>query len=106
MAWDEQLPPNLAEKWKRWIELLTLVEQVRIPRLYSSKISPGTAKCIELHTFVDASENAYCAGCYLRIINEEGVDCVLVGAKTKVASIKPLLTIPRLELLAAVLGTR
>lgn len=106
MAWDEQIPDNLNQKWKKWIALLPSVEKVSIPRLYSSKISPDTAESIELHTFVDASEFAYCAVSYLRITDKNGIECVLVGAKTKVASIKPLLTIPRLELLAAVLGTQ
>ncbi|XP_037040000.1 uncharacterized protein LOC119077000 [Bradysia coprophila] len=106
IAWDEQLPDDLNEKWKRWIRFLPMVQNVSIPRLYSDKISPGEAKTIELHTFVDASEYAYCAASYLRIEDHNGVDVVLVGAKTKVAPIKPLLTTPRLELLAAVLGTR
>lgn len=105
-TWDEQLPHDLNEKWKQWINLLPQVENVQIPRLYSTKITPNTAQSIEMHTFVDASEKAYCAVSYLRIIDQEGVDCVLIGAKTKVAPLKPLLTIPRLELLAAVLGTR
>lgn len=106
LAWDEQLPINLNEKWKRWVHLLPLVENIQIPRLYSNKLSPNAAEAIELHTFVDASKDAYCAVSFLRIVNESGIDCALVGAKTKVAPIKPLLSIPRLELLAAVLGTR
>lgn len=100
VTWDEQLPHDFNKKWKRWINLLPQVENVRIPRLYSTKISPNSAQSIEMHTFVDAGEKAYCAVSYLRIIDQEGVDCVLIGAKTKVASLKPLLTIPRLELLA------
>jgi len=55
---------------------------------------------------VDASENGYYATCFLRTSDADGIECTLVEAKTKVAPIKPLLTIPRLELLAAVLGTR
>lgn len=106
VAWDQQLTQDLNKRWQRWVKFLPLVENVRIPRLYSNKISPGTAQSIELHTVVDAGKDACCAACYLRIIDQNGVDCVLIGAKTKVAPIKPVLTIPRLELLAAVLGTR
>lgn len=59
-----------------------------------------------LHTFVDASQDAYGAVIYSRVVYESGsVSTRLVAAKSKVA---PLTTtsIPRLELLAAVLGLR
>ncbi|XP_058828497.1 uncharacterized protein LOC131688312 [Topomyia yanbarensis] len=52
------------------------------------------------------SEEAYAAVAYLRTINTEGEpECTLVSAKTKVAPLKPM-SIPRLELQAAVLGVR
>lgn len=84
---------------------MPMIEEGRIPRHYSSKLSANNKISIELHTFVDASINAYCAVSYFRIQDEDGVECVLVGAKTKVAPQKPIST-PRLELLATVLGSR
>lgn len=59
---------------------------------------------VELHIFVDASEEAFAAMAYIRIV-EGRVRCSLVSAKTKVAPLK-LLSIPRLELSAAALGAR
>ncbi|XP_055605258.1 uncharacterized protein LOC129753465 [Uranotaenia lowii] len=56
-----------------------------------------------LHIFSDAGENAYGSVAYLRICVENTVKCSLVMARSKVAPIK-LLSIPRLELKAAVLG--
>ena len=50
--------------------------------------------------FADASEKAY--GCCLYVV-VDGVSHLLVYAKTKVAPLKPL-TLPRLELQAAVLA--
>ncbi|XP_062541149.1 uncharacterized protein LOC134209181 [Armigeres subalbatus] len=61
---------------------------------------------LQLHTFVDASEVAYAAVSYFRITNPDGVvECNLSATKTKVAPLKPL-SVPRLELQAAVLGIR
>jgi hypothetical protein len=57
----------------------------------------------ELHGFSDSSQNAYGACTYLRTIDNNGqVHCNLLCAKNKVAPLKTI-TIPRLELSAAVL---
>lgn len=103
--WDEPIPERLHKNWLTWFNLLPMVENVKIPRHYSPKLSKDNRTIIELHTFVDASIDAYCAVSYFRIEDENGVDCVLIGAKTKVAPQKPI-SIPRLELMATVLGAR
>ncbi|XP_032676814.1 uncharacterized protein LOC116846716 [Odontomachus brunneus] len=57
----------------------------------------------ELHGFADASNGAYAAVVYLRFIDAAGsVTVTLLQGKSKVAPLKPV-TIPRLELMAAVL---
>lgn len=81
------------------------VKNVKILRLLSTKISPGTPKSIQLHVFVDAGEDAFSAVAYLQVEDENGIDCSFVGSKAKVAPLK-YLSIPRLELMAAVLGKR
>ena len=59
-----------------------------------------------MHTFVDASENAYGAVTYARYTyQDESVSTNIVAAKTRVAPSKAL-SIPRLELMAAVIGVR
>lgn len=68
-------------------------------------ISSVNPKQTELHIFADASKNAFAAVAYLRIEHEGKVECALVGSKCKVAPQK-LMSIPRLELQAAILGTR
>ncbi|XP_037042681.1 uncharacterized protein LOC119079015 [Bradysia coprophila] len=105
IEWDEKLPLPLHNKWISWIRALLHVEKLHIPRWYSTKLVPDVQNSIQLHTFVDASVEACAATTYLRIENEHGVDCCLVSAKTKVAPTKQL-TVPRLELQAAVIGTR
>ena len=58
---------------------------------------------MELHGFFDASEKTYGAVVYIRIVTPSNqVLVMLLSSKTKVAPLKPL-TIPRLELEAAVI---
>ena len=59
-----------------------------------------------LHGFCDASERAYAAVVYLRMVDTTGnVQVTLITSKTKVAPIKRM-TIPRLELCGAYLLAR
>ncbi|CAK1578182.1 unnamed protein product [Parnassius mnemosyne] len=61
---------------------------------------------VELHGFSDASNIAYAAVVYIRIVDAKGkVYSSLVTAKTKLAPIKQI-SIPRLELCGAVLVTK
>lgn len=58
---------------------------------------------IQIHGFADPSIKAYGACLYLRTVNERGVVTTsLICAKSRVAPLK-VVTLPRLELLAAVL---
>lgn len=99
--WDSQLPDELSKIWDSWIEVLKIASNTQVPRCMSLK----NALIYELHTFVDASEDAFAAVVYLRSVSEDKVNVDLVAAKARVAPIK-ILTIPRLELQAAVLGAR
>src|SRR6202000_2303926 len=91
------------EKWKRWLYELHGINEVEIPRCYSPMIPE--AESIQLHVFCDASEKAFCAIAFIRVQKEKKVDVNIVMATTRVAPLKPL-SIPRLELQAAVMGTR
>lgn len=92
---------NSAWEWFR--KQIPNVTQCRIPRHYFDN---KNVKQLQLHIFVDASENAFAAVGYWRYITNCGkIGMSFVSAKTKTAPLKPL-TIPRLELQAAVLGVR
>ncbi|XP_073814325.1 uncharacterized protein [Musca autumnalis] len=79
------------------------ISSIEIPRCYSQQINEATE--VELHSFVDAGEDAYAAVCYLRVAYQGGCDVSIVVGKSKVAPIKPM-SIPRLELQADIVGVR
>ncbi|XP_062710405.1 uncharacterized protein LOC134288715 [Aedes albopictus] len=104
-AWDEKIPDEIFPTWQRWVQSLRELTQFRIDRCYFPGYTPKALETLELHVFVDASVSAYAAVAYFRIVDRATVRCSLVSSKTKVAPIKQL-SVPRLELQAAVLGTR
>ncbi|XP_022827044.1 uncharacterized protein LOC111356792 [Spodoptera litura] len=102
-GWDETLPESLAKQWTAWLQQLHRLNNIKIPRCYAGY---SAAANVQLHVFTDASELAYAAVAYWRTESEEGhVNVSLVMAKARVAPLK-ITSIPRLELQAAVLGTR
>ena len=102
IGWDECIDDELFEKWRLWMKMLLQIEDIRIPRCYQSL---NHVSSVEMHTFVDASESAYSAVIYFRFISEDQCQVSLITSKTRVAPNKPL-SVPRLELLAGVLGAR
>ncbi|XP_055589065.1 uncharacterized protein LOC129741367 [Uranotaenia lowii] len=103
--WDEQIPTEIFTKWKQWLSALPDIESLKIKRCYFPGYSKNTYDHVQLHIFVDASEQAYAAVAYLRVVEGNQIRCALVSSKTKVAPLK-ILSIPRLELLAALIGAR
>ncbi|XP_058816670.1 uncharacterized protein LOC131679943 [Topomyia yanbarensis] len=104
IGWDDQIPNNLINRWQQWVDVLRTLEKVAVSRCYFLGYDPFSYLTLELHVFVDASEQAYAAVAYFRIIDRGDIRCSLVAAKAKVAPLQPL-TIPRLELQAAVIGS-
>lgn len=99
--WDSKISDSSHLKWQEWLTMLHKIEDVNLPRCYHPNFCNGST---ELHVFVDGSESAYAAAVYARV-EAGGVKCILLSAKTKVCPLKGL-TVPRMELNAAVLGCR
>ncbi|XP_072158029.1 uncharacterized protein [Bemisia tabaci] len=103
LDWDTPLPPNVQQRWDSFTAELSALTQVTVPRLMHRP-----APSYQIHGFCDASICGYAAALYLRSAANETASTAkvsLIIAKTRVAPKKEV-TIPRLELCAAVLLTR
>ncbi|XP_026738352.1 uncharacterized protein LOC113501423 [Trichoplusia ni] len=101
IGWDEEIADQDHETWKVYLEKMKLLQGLQIPRCLAPRSTEG-----ELHTFTDASETAYAAAVYWRAQESDGTYLVnLVAAKVRVTPLKPV-SVPRLELQAALLGSR
>ncbi|XP_062710760.1 uncharacterized protein LOC134288863 [Aedes albopictus] len=103
--WDEPVSTELCEQWWRWTAHLPGLNSIRIPRCYFAAADYQSYSSLQIHVFVDASKSAYACVVYFRVESEKGPEVALVAGKAKVAPLK-LMSVPRLELQAAVLGTR
>ena len=102
--WDEAIPASLEAQWHRLVSTLSESQPMMIPRCYLNGVN-GEISSYQLCGYCDASLSAYAAVVYLLIETEDGVYMKFVVAKTRVASLKKQ-SIPRLELLSAVLLAR
>ncbi|XP_043238930.1 uncharacterized protein LOC122390257 [Amphibalanus amphitrite] len=103
--WDEAISDSeLLVQWHSWQRELNDTDCVRVGRCYRPD-DRAIVNC-QLHVFGDASELAFGVVAYLRFELEDGTGyCSFVMSKVRVAPIKQL-SIPRLELQAAVMAVR
>ena len=94
--WDEKVSSELENEFACWLSSATI--NLELPRKYSTTEFESAVKI--LHTFVDASKDAYAIVILLQI----NTDISFVISKSRVAPLK-VQTIPRLELMAATLGS-
>ena len=105
VGWDDEIRDQQLGVWQRWLNSLSQLPEVRIARCYFSTDITFT-NLIELHLFSDASETAYAAAAYIRIVDSDGgINCRFIMGKCRNCPIKRP-TIPRLELMASVLAVR
>ena len=104
LNWDDRLSGELLVKWKKLLGEFQQVEPLRLPRCYFRN-SMRASSSYTLHGFGDASLRAYAAVVYLVIETPDGRSTQFVGSKSRVAPVKGH-SIPRLELLAALLLAR
>ena len=105
LHWDKQVSEEYVKKWEAWKRELYDLEKLSL----GSCIKPsnfGKIVNISLHNFSDASEIGYGECSYLRVVDEnENIYCSLIMGKERVDP-KKLVSIPRLELVAAVLSVK
>ena len=99
--WDELLDE---EDQEEWLSDLMKLSEFELPRCFCVNACPEAS--IQLHVFADASEMGFGAVCYARYSFPDGtIKVSFVMARDRVAPLKQL-SIPRLELQAAVLAVR
>lgn len=102
LDWDQVIPEELKTAWEDYCINLQRVHELRIPR----RAIHGSASKFDIFGFGDASEKAYGACLYGISTDEKGnVHSHLIISKTKVSLLKRV-TLPRLELEAALLLSR
>ncbi|GJQ78647.1 hypothetical protein Trydic_g11750 [Trypoxylus dichotomus] len=99
-SWDEIIPLELHSLWKPFYKSMENLNDMKISR----KVLTSRAVDFELHAFGDLSESA--GSCvYISVTSEGLYSSRLLCAKSKIAPLKRI-TLPRLELNAALLLTR
>ncbi|XP_065911201.1 uncharacterized protein [Dysidea avara] len=99
VEWDEPLDANIRDEWNIIISDIQRLSELTIDRCYLKKVFHRPD--ITLHVFADASTKAYGAVAFL--VSDDIVTFVM--AKNRVAPLKSL-TLPKLELMAAVIASR
>ncbi|XP_042228804.1 uncharacterized protein LOC121870898 [Homarus americanus] len=103
LGWDEPLSAVNHTTWSTWLGELAHPVKLRVPRCLKAACAKEIISA-QLHTFCNASQAAYGAVTYLRLVDSGGsIQCSFVYGWAKLAPLKQL-TIPRLELCAAVLA--
>ena len=105
MDWDAELDEEDRLAWTGWLSSLEGLDSLSISRCIKPKDFDSVTIC-QMHTFVDASEAAYGAVSYIRLTDMTGaVHVSFLKGKAHLAPLK-VISIPRLELMAAVTGVR
>ena len=98
IEWDEPIEESFQHRWRKIAQDIIEATNMVIPQQYFPSLQLSVQ---ELHVFADASTKAYGAVAYFRQDN-----CTsLVMSKTRVSPLKPM-SLPRLELMAAVIAIR
>ena len=104
LSWDEEVPEYIREEWNGWIRSLEGLKEVSFPRCMNVKPEEGVK--YEVHNFSDASQKGFGCCSYLKCIKKNGeVQVCLIYSKARVCPMKHV-TIPRLELQAAVMSAQ
>jgi len=103
--WDDPVSPDVQDAFVEIMKEMKNLRQVSFPR----SLKPATWRkdmLPILMMFGDGSTQAYCSLAYARWELEDGsVTCRLIAGKTRVAP-KKKISVPRLELMGAVLAVR
>ena len=105
LGWDDPINDDDKERWEKWKNQLSGLPKIKVNRCFRP-VGFGELKLVELHSFADASQVAYGAVCYLRLVDvNDRMHCAFLVGRSRLAHVRPM-TVPRLELCAAVLAVQ
>ena len=104
-GWEDEPDGQGRKTWDEWTHELSLIGSVEVPRHMFDHEAGVTS--VEVHAFCDASTDGFSAVVYYRwtSLRRSQVCVSFVAARCRLSPLKTL-SIPRLELQAAVLATR
>ena len=99
--WDIEISEQLKDKFDFIVKFVKALTAVKVSRCYFYYIIPRDyIVTYELHGFSDASGKAYGCCLYLKCVTKNNfISTSLVASKSRAATYKNKITIPRLELL-------
>ena len=112
LNWDESLPHSVCEEWKGLTHMWQSLSSLQIPHFIGQTDKDSVYQLLVL---CDASTKSYAATVYLRIVSSKSSRVNLVYSKMRLAPLnsknhckhgRKLVTLPRSELLAVVIGVR
>eukprot|EP00795_Rhopilema_esculentum_P003197 gene3197-1511_t len=103
--WDTKLSEEISTEWRTIVSDIQSSPPVFVNRSVTD-VNKDEIDHVELHGFSDASSIAFGAAVYIRVVKKSGkISVDLVAAKTRLVPLKSD-TIPRLELMAALVLSR
>ena len=103
--WDDRFSGDFERRIIEWAKKCSNLGTIKVPRCLKPSHSNNVSS-MQLHFFSDASQSAYGAVAYLRVVDKaDSRYCVFVLGRARVAPLKSV-SIPRLELTAATLAIK
>ena len=106
LDWNNSLPMDIKNKYDLWLTSSEHLKSFSVNRCYFPSYAWSELRSIELHMFSDSSERGYGCCIYVRaLLPNDEFSVNLVCSRSRVCPIKKI-TLPRLELMAALIGSR
>ncbi|XP_050508060.1 uncharacterized protein LOC126885522 [Diabrotica virgifera virgifera] len=105
LTWDQKLPDDIKKRFEIWLKSVKCLNFCNIHRYLAYPEEENLIINKTLHVFVDASKYSYAACVFIRLEFQNSISIKLLLAKSRLSPVKTI-TLPRLELMAAVIGVR
>ena len=89
LGWDDPINDDDKERWEKWKNQLSGLPKITVNRCFRP-VGFGELKLVDLHSFADASQVAYGAVCYLRLVDvNDRVHCAFLVGRSRLAHVRP-----------------